>query len=88
MVNAALFSSNTDEWATPQDVYDSLDAEFGFNLDVCATDDNHKVDRYFTQAENGLAQSWGGVESFVILHTVILASGLKRHITRALSLIL
>ena len=86
MDNAALFSSNTDEWATPQDVYDSLNAEFGFNLDVCATDDNHKVDRYFTQAENGLAQSWGGIESFAILHIVILASGLKRLITRALNL--
>lgn len=61
MLSKALFSSNSDEWATPQEIFDELNNEFGFNLDVCATDDNHKVDRYFTQAENGLIQSWGGV---------------------------
>lgn len=60
MLNKALFSSNSDEWATPQEIFDELNNEFGFTLDVCATDDNHKVDRYFTQAENGLIQSWGG----------------------------
>lgn len=88
MLNKALFSSNSDEWATPQKIFDELNNEFGFNLDVCATDDNHKVERYFTQAENGLLQSWGGIESFVTLHIVIFQSGLKKPTTRALSLIL
>ena len=60
MVNAALFSSNTDEWATPQNIFDSLNAEFSFNLDVCATANNHKCERYYTQEQDGLKQAWGG----------------------------
>jgi phage N-6-adenine-methyltransferase len=55
------FSSATPEWATPQDLFDELDAEFGFELDVCATAGNAKCARYFTQADDGLAQAWRGV---------------------------
>ena len=55
------FSSETSEWATPQDVFDELDAEFGFTLDVCATVDNAKCERYFTAEVDGLAQDWTDV---------------------------
>lgn len=55
------FSSKTDEWPTPQDFFDKLDAEFHFELDVCATPENAKCDRYFTKRENGLLQKWEGV---------------------------
>jgi len=62
MSNMAVhFSSKTDEWATPQDVFDRLDAEFGFVLDVCATPENAKCPRYYTKRENGLLQKWEGV---------------------------
>lgn len=64
MLNGSLFSSNSDEWATPDNIYNELNNEFGFNLDVCATDDNHKCERYFTKAENGLEQTWGGYRVF------------------------
>lgn len=33
----AMFSSKTDLWETPQDVFDRLDARFHFEVDVCAT---------------------------------------------------
>ena len=59
-MNEALFSSNTEEWATPQAFFDVLDAEFGFTLDVCATASNAKCARYFTKEDNGLRQNWGG----------------------------
>lgn len=55
-----MFSSATDEWATPQDLFDKLDAEFHFNLDPCANEDNHKCATYFTKEQNGLIQNWGG----------------------------
>lgn len=55
-----MFSSATDEWATPPDFFAELDREFRFNLDPCATDENHKCPRYFTREQNGLAQEWGG----------------------------
>lgn len=35
-------------------------AEFHFDLDVCATPENAKCERFFTKAEDGLKQSWGG----------------------------
>jgi len=58
---APLLSSKTDLWATPQDLFDQLDDEFGFELDVCATDSNAKCDRYFTERDDGLQQTWSGV---------------------------
>jgi phage N-6-adenine-methyltransferase len=54
------FSSATDEWATPQDLFDVLNAEFGFTLDVCALDSSAKCERYFTPEIDGLAQEWTG----------------------------
>lgn len=59
-MNGVLFSSATDVWATPQDLFDKLNAEFGFNLDPCALPENAKCEKYFTPEINGLAQSWGG----------------------------
>lgn len=57
-----LFKSGSDEWETPQWVFDSLNAEFHFNLDVCATSANRKCERFFTPEEDGLKQSWGGAQ--------------------------
>ncbi len=58
MINHGLFTSNTPEWATPQATFDELDREFGFTVDVCANEGNAKCARYFTQSDDGLAQSW------------------------------
>jgi len=54
------FSSATDLWSTPQDFFDEQNAIYGFTLDVCATADNAKCARYFTEADNGLEQPWHG----------------------------
>lgn len=59
MITKGLFSSNTDEWYTPLDFFKKLDNEFHFNLDPCATDENHKCNKYFTKEIDGLAQKWG-----------------------------
>jgi len=59
-MNNALYSSNTDEWATPQAFFDRLNEEFHFTLDPCALPENAKCKRFFSPAENGLAQNWGG----------------------------
>ena len=55
-----IFLRQSDEWDTPQDLFDTLDAEFHFDLDPCATDQNHKCGTYFTKEDNGLEKSWGG----------------------------
>jgi phage N-6-adenine-methyltransferase len=59
-IDAALFSSASDEWATPQATFDALNEEFGFTLDACATADNAKCTRYYTKEQDGLAQDWSG----------------------------
>ena len=38
--------------------------EFNFNLDPCSTEENHKCEKYFTIAENGLEKNWGGYRVF------------------------
>ncbi len=60
MMNKGLFSSNSNEWSTPKDFFQALDAEFHFNLDPCATPQNAKCERFYTIENDGLAQNWGG----------------------------
>lgn len=69
MVSETLFLSNSDEWETPQNLYNKLNEEFNFTLDPCATDSNHKCEKYYTIKDNGLLQDWGGV--FCILQSTI-----------------
>ena len=64
MNNEVMFSSKTDQWATPQDFFDKLNEEFCFTLDPCATAENHKAENYFTADDNGLLQDWGGQRVF------------------------
>lgn len=60
------FSSKRNEWNTPQDFYDGLNAEFMFDLDPCTSDGtNSKCEKYFTQEDDGLKQSWGGYRVFM-----------------------
>lgn len=54
------FSSETDDWATPQEFFDKLNEEFKFTIDVCASAYNNKHDRYFDKEDDGLRQDWSG----------------------------
>ena len=63
MNNRVIFSRNSDEWSTPQHVYDALNEEFHFTLDACATDENHKHERYYTKEQDALQMDWGGGDS-------------------------
>ena len=57
----AMFSSETEMWATPKILFNQLNAEFGFNTDVCAIQENAKCKHYFSPEINGLKQEWKGV---------------------------
>lgn len=59
-----MFSSKSNEWETPQDVFDLLNAEFHFTLDPCSTHLNAKCEKHFTIAEDGLKQDWRGETVF------------------------
>ena len=59
------YSSRTEEWGTPQDLFNKLNDEFGFTLDPCASEENYKCDKYYTVEDDGLKQDWGGQPVFM-----------------------
>ena len=59
-MNDVVFSSRSDEWATPQWLFDRLDAEFHFTLDPCSTDENAKCKKHYTREDDGLSKVWTG----------------------------
>lgn len=60
-INPGMMSSLTDEWPTPQALFDELDREFYFTLDPCATAENAKCKRFYTRERDGLQEApWEG----------------------------
>jgi phage N-6-adenine-methyltransferase len=58
MKSEVLFSSRSEEWSTPQWLFDTISAVFDFQLDVCATHDNAKCKRFYSKEDNGLKNPW------------------------------
>ena len=58
MVHPVLFSTGRDDWETPQELYDELDSEFHFQLDVAASETNHKCKLWITKEFDGLKYPW------------------------------
>ncbi len=59
-MNKILFSSNKEDWETPQWLFEQLNKKYNFDIDVCASDLNHKCKKYYSINENGLEQEWNG----------------------------
>lgn len=62
MNTAVLFSKESDEWSTPQNTFDALDAEFHFAVDCAATAMNTKCPRWFGPggiSPDALTVPWG-----------------------------
>jgi len=55
-----LTASTNMRRATPKYFYDWLDGQLHFTVDVCADEQNYKHPRFFSERDNGLAQSWAG----------------------------
>ena len=56
-----MFSSKTDLWSTPQDLFDKYNEKYHFETDVCALPENAKCEKFFTPEMDGLRQEWSGV---------------------------
>lgn len=66
MISLALYSSRSEEWATPQGLFDALDREFRFTLDAAASKENAKCARFYSKADrDGLTQPWGSEVVFL-----------------------
>ena len=59
------FTNKSNEWETPRSLFKELDDEFNFTIDVCATKESAKCERFYTKQTNGLAQSWENEVAFM-----------------------
>ena len=66
MTTAYMPVSKTDDWATPQYLFDEWNAKYDFDLDAAASSTNHKCDNWYgldhpeESKRDGLAQVWTG----------------------------
>lgn len=42
MMTKGMYTSNSEEWGTPQGLFNKLNKEFSFTLDICANKENAK----------------------------------------------
>ena len=59
------FSSESNEWETPQWLFDELNNKYKFTLDAAANKDNAKCNKFYTQKDDGLSKSWQGETVFL-----------------------
>lgn len=64
-MNPALNSSKKMDYGTPDDVYDWLDRQFAFTIDLAAVASNTKHPRFYSPKDNSLSQSWEGESGFL-----------------------
>lgn len=50
---------------TPKDIWEELTKEFEFTIDICASVENHLLERYYTKEINGLNQDWNGEVAYI-----------------------
>lgn len=61
MMTKGMYTSNSEEWGTPQTLFNRLNKEFNFTLDICASKENAKCHKYYTKEEDAMKKEWGGV---------------------------
>jgi len=50
---------------TPKDIWEDLSKEFNFTIDICASDENHLLERYYTKEINALSQDWDNEIAYI-----------------------
>lgn len=53
-----IFSSESDEWSTPSNIFIALNQQYGFTLDPAASKENHKCPKFYDKSDDGLSKSW------------------------------
>jgi phage N-6-adenine-methyltransferase len=53
-----MFSSRRLDHGTPEDIFDQLDREFHFTVDVCANPSNAMLKNFLTKDDDALRTSW------------------------------
>ncbi|MBQ1430696.1 MAG: adenine methyltransferase, partial [Firmicutes bacterium] len=63
-MNNVVFTRQSDEWETPDTLFESLNTIFNFTLDAASSDDNFKLPKHYTINDDGLSKSWEGERVF------------------------
>lgn len=57
--------SRKQAWQTPWSFFNALEKRYGkFTIDVCASAENTKCERFYTEKDNSLTKSWKGERVF------------------------
>jgi len=54
----ARFTSKSDNWGTPPELFSALNEVYDFQLDAAASTRNHLCKHYFTRQQNALRKDW------------------------------
>jgi len=57
-IDKNAFKSKSEEYETPNEIFEPLQKEFNIELDVCATQNNAKCDLFFTKEQDALKKDW------------------------------
>lgn len=60
MKTTTNLTNPSDQWETPEDLFDAINNEYGFTLDVAATAWNNKLSNFYNELNNSLVQDWIG----------------------------
>ena len=61
MASKPMTPNGYQKWSTPDWIFEMLNDEFQFDVDVCAVPETAKCGHYYTPETNGLKQKWTGV---------------------------
>lgn len=59
-MNEVMYKSENQNWETPDALFNKLDAYYHFDIDVCASDSNHKCTKYWTEEDDCFTKTWEG----------------------------
>lgn len=62
---STMMSSKKMDWQTPKEFFNKLNKEFNFTLDPATDGTNALCTKFFTEAQDALAQSWKGEVCYV-----------------------
>lgn len=59
-----MFSSSKDDWTTPKDLFEALNEEFRFTVDLCSSDENALCKKHYTKENSGFDADLTGERVF------------------------
>jgi len=60
-----LMSSAGRDWETPPELFDPLNELFDFDLDVCATKENTKTEKFISPEDDAFSTEWDGARMWM-----------------------